>query len=930
MEEVMRVQNHSSASQEPNTDGFYLLDFFQKMGLNSSAQNFSGPVCSWNGVVCDAQSIDIVSLEISGYGLSGPIPENTIGKLKKLEFLDLSNNKIAAFSSDFWGLGATLKSLDLSLNQINGSLPNTIGNFGRVESLNLSQNMLGGGIPEELINCKALLSIDLSNNLFNGSLPDGFGTAFQSLSFLNIAENAIQGRLSDLGELKSVVNLNISGNKFQGPVTTLLGEALQVIDLSRNRLRGHISQVNFGSSFNWASVVFLDISENQLSGQLFDGLRKAQSLKHLNFAHNRFSRENFPRIANISQLEYMNLSSCGLMGFIPAEISQMSGLKVLDLSQNHLTGQIPDLNVSSLQVLDLSRNNLTGEIPLPLVQRLPEMEKFNFSYNNLSLCGTRFSPKTFRAVFFGLQNNCPIAANPDKLKKEHNKHGGLKLILVIALSVLCFLVGLACFAFGCRRSARMWAVMQLSYKEEPNIAGPFSFQTDSTTWVADVKVATSVPVIIFDKPLLNFSFADLLSATSHFDRGTLLAEGRFGPVYSGLLPGGIHVAVKVLVHRLTVSDQDAAREFERLGRIKHPNLVPLIGYCLAGEQRIAIYEYMENGNLQNLLHDLPLGVQRTEDWSTDTWEEEGDVVQSVSSEGQITWAFRHKIALGAARALAFLHHGCFPQIIHRDVKASSIYLSSELEPRLSDFGLAKAVGSCLEEELGHGSPGYTPPELSQSNGSSPLPVTAKSDVYGFGVVLFELITGKKPIGDDYPDGKDLNLVNWVRGLFRGNELAQAIDPKIRGTGSENQMVEVLRIGYLCTADLPSKRPSMQQIVGLLKDIDPISGGVDINTQPDILQTSILTSDCSGFFIARGIENGFGCGQVLERLPLMLPISDLLLISRLLAQICGGFSNPSLCLCGTLIARRKLPSPLSDMYMCLIMPGVTASRMEHGG
>ena len=371
-----------------------------------------------------------------------------------------------------------------------------------------------------------------------------------------------------------------------------------------------------------------------------------------------------------------------------------------------------------------------------------------------------------------------------------------------------------------RKRTRSWAGKQLSYKEEPSVSGPFSFQTDSTTWVADVKQATSVPVIIFEKPLLNFTFADLLTATSNFDRGTLLAEGRFGPVYRGFLPGGIQVAMKVLVHGPTLTDQEVSRELERLGRVKHPNLVPLTGYCLAGDQRIVIYEYMENGNLQNLLHDLPLGVQTTEDWSTDTWEEDNDGVQSITSEGKTTWRFRHKIALGAARALAFLHHGCFPQIVHRDVKASSIYLDSNLEPRLSDFGLDKVVGSDLEDEISKGAPGYIPPEFFESGAAS---LTSKSDVYGFGVILFELITGKKPIGDRYPEEKERSLVSWARALVKKSQGLMAIDPKIRSSGSEKQMEEALKIAYLCTADLPSKRPSMQQIIGLLKDLEPIVG-----------------------------------------------------------------------------------------------------------
>lgn len=834
--------------QQPNTDGSFVSDFLQQMGLNSSdVYNFSGSFCSWPGVFCDANEENVIKLVASGWGLSGVIPDTTIGKLVKLQSLDLSNNKITGLPSDFWSLGS-LKSLNLSFNHLSGDLPSNVGNFGQLEILDLSSNQFSGRIPEAIssleslqvlkldrngfefsmplgiLQCSSLVSLDLSGNKFNGSLHDGFGAAFPKLKYLNIAGNGFTGKESDFSGLTSITYLNISGNHFKGSVVGLFEGPLEVLDLSRNQFQGHISQVNSSSSFDLSSLVYVDLSENQLSGEFFNDLNEAQNLRHLNLAHNRFSKEQLLHIGMLSGLEYLNLSASNLIGEMPGDISMLSNLKTLDLSRNHLSGHIPLLSIQKLQVLDLSYNNLSGDIPMKLIEKLPWMQRFNFSYNNLSLCASEFSPETLNSAFMGSLNSCPIAANPDLFKRGAQKHRGLKLAVALTISMVFLLLGLMFLAFGCRRKTRMWEVKQNSYKEEQNISGPFSFQTDSTTWVADVKQATSVPVVIFEKPLLNFTFADLLSATSHFDRGTLLADGKFGPVYRGFLPGGVHVAVKVLVHGSTMTDQEAARELEYLGRIKHPNLVPLTGFCLAGDQRIAIYDYMENGNLQNLLHDLPLGVQATEDWSTDTWEEDdNNSIQNIGSEGLLTtWRFRHKIALGTARALAFLHHGCSPPIIHRDVKASSVYLDLNLEPRLSDFGLAKIFGNGLEDEIARGSPGYVPPEFLDPQIGSPKNPTPKSDVYGFGVILFELITGKKPVDDDYPDEKEATLVSWARGLARKNVGSRAIDPKIHGTGIETQMVEALKIGYLCTADLPSKRPSMQQVVGLLKDIEPVS------------------------------------------------------------------------------------------------------------
>ncbi|GMJ11097.1 hypothetical protein like AT2G24230 [Hibiscus trionum] len=703
--------------QLPNTDGFYVFDFLTKMGSNSyMSDNSSSSVCSWKRVQCDANKENVIALKASGLGLTGLIPDSTIGKLTKLQSLDLSNNKITALPSDLWSLGS-LKSLNLSSNQISGSIPNNIGNFGLLQVVDLSGN--------------------------------------------------------------------ISGNLFQG----------------------HISQVQF----KWSHLVYLDLSENQLSGEISINLSQALNLRHLNLAYNQFSRQKFPRIETLSRLEYLNLSKTSLSGHIPSKISQLSYLQTLDVSSNHLNGRIPSLIPESLKIIDVSHNDLSGDIPVSVLAKLPLMKRYNFSYNNLTLCASGISLDNFETAFYGSLNSCPIAANPVLFKRRANIHRvfTFNLALALTLAMVCLLAALLFLAFHCRKKSRMWLAKQPSYKEEQNMSGPFSFRTDSTTWVADVKHATSVPVTMFEKPLMNLTFADLLSATSNFSIGSLVSEGKFGPVYRGFLPGGIHVAVKVLVHGSTLTDHEVARELEYLGRIKHPNLVPLIGYCLAGDQRIAIYDYMENGSLQDLLHDMPLG------------EEDNNGVQNAGSDEGLstltTWGFRHKIALGIARALAFLHHGSSPPLIHKDVKASRIYLDFNLEPRLSDCGLAKVFGTGLEDEIGGGSPGYVPPEFSQLESNA---LTPKSDVYCFGVVLFELVTGKKPIGDDYPVEPQANLVTWVRRLVRENKGSKAIDPKIRDTAPVYQMEEALKIAYLCTADLPTKRPSMQQIVGLLKDIEP--------------------------------------------------------------------------------------------------------------
>lgn len=767
-------------SQDPNTDAYYLSNFFSALRLPNSSQahtSSSSSLCSWPGVViCDSRE-NVLHILASGMDLSGSIPDNTIGKMSKLQTLDLSGNKITSLPSDLWSLGL-LKSLNLSSNRISERLPSNIGNFMLLQTLDLSFNSFSGeipaaisslvglttlklhnngfqfGVPPGLINCRSLVSIDLSSNQLSGSLPVSFGSAFP--------------------ELKS---LNLSRNLFQGSLIGVLHEKLETVDLSDNRFDGHILQLIPGHKHNWSSMIHLDLSENRFVGHIFNGLSSAHKLGHLNLACNRFKAQEFPQIGKLSALHYLNLSRTNLTNIIPREISQLSHLKVLDLSSNNLTGHVPMLSLNNIEILDLSLNKLDGEIPRPVLEKLPMMQRFNFSFNNLTFCNPNFSQETIQRSFSNSTNNCPFAAKPIVIngKKVNKKKTGLKIGLGLAISMAFLLVGLLLIlvALRSRRKSRTWATKLAISNTEPNSPD----QNDLTT---DVKQATQIPVVMIDKPLMKMTLADLKAATLNFDRGAMLWEGKSGPTYGAVLPSGFRAAIKVIPSGTTWTDMEASIAFERLARINHPNLVPLCGYCIATEQRIAIYEDLDMVNLQSLLHN--------------------------NADDSAPWRLRHKIALGTARALAFLHHGCIPPMIHGEVKATTIRLDSSQEPRLADFGLVKLLdeGFPSSGELD----GYTPPEYERN--ASP---TVESDVYSFGVVLLELVSGKKP---------EEELVNWVRGLVRQGQGLIVIDPTMRETGPVDQIAEAVKIGYLCTADLPWKRPTMQQVVGLLKDISPNS------------------------------------------------------------------------------------------------------------
>ncbi|CAH8386464.1 unnamed protein product [Eruca vesicaria subsp. sativa] len=726
-------------SQDPNTDASYLSNFFNQMSSSSHKGYTFSSLCASPGVVCDKQKQNVLHFSASGSDLSGPIPDNTIGKMKKLQTLDLSKNKITSLPSDLWSLDS-LKHLNLSSNKFSDSLPSNIGNFVSLQTLDLSFNTFSGEIPTGLLNCRSLLSLDLSSNRLTGFLPIRFGSAFPELK-----------------------RLNLSRNMFEGTVSGVLHGNMETVDLSGNRFDGHVLHLIAGHKHNLSGLVHLDLSENGFVGHIVNGLSSAHKLGYLNLASNRFRAQEFPIITKLSALYYLNLSRTNLVGFIPREISKLSYLKVLDLSFNNLTGNVPLLPLKNIEVLDLSLNKLEGDIPRTVLEKLSMLQRFNFSFNNLTFCDPNLSQVMIQTSFIGATNNCPFAAKPNVQKgvSVSKKKTGLKIGVTLAISMAFLLVALLVIlvAMRGRRKSRTWATKQPA---EPNLL--------------DQSVSTDVPVVMIDKPLMKMTLADLKAATLNFDSGALLWESKSGPTYEAVLPGGFRAALKVVSSGTTLSDDEASVTFERLARINHPNLVPVSGYCIAAEQRIVIYEHLECVNLHTLLH---------------------------TTDDSSSWILRHKIALGTARALAFLHHGCIPPVVHGEVKAGTIFLDSSQEPQLAEFGLAKLLNEGFLGDLD----GYTPTELEEEDGSP----TLESDVYSFGVVLLELVSGKKAEWD---------LVNWVRGLVRQGEGSRAIDPTLQGTGPDEQIAEAVKIGYLCTADLSWKRPTMQQVVGLLKDISP--------------------------------------------------------------------------------------------------------------
>ncbi|KAG8369284.1 hypothetical protein BUALT_Bualt15G0135400 [Buddleja alternifolia] len=295
----------------------------------------------------------------------------------------------------------------------------------------------------------------------------------------------------------------------------------------------------------------------------------------------------------------------------------------------------------------------------------------------------------------------------------------------------------------------------------------------------------------------SFTFKELAMATQNFREANLIGEGGFGCVYKGRLPSGLIVAVKQLNLEGFQGNQEFIVEVLLLSLLHHPNLVNLIGYCTDGDQRLLVYEFMPMGSLENHLFDLEPGQK------------------------PLSWSTRLKIACGAARGLEYLHCHANPPVIYRDLKSSNILLDNEYNVKLSDFGLAKLgpVGDKTHVSTRvMGTYGYCAPEYAMSGR-----LTLKSDIYSFGVVLLELITGRKAIDGTKKPGEQ-NLVVWSRPFLKDRtKYVQMVDPLLEGRFSSKSLHHALAITSMCLQEQASFRPMISDVVVALEYIVSIAG-----------------------------------------------------------------------------------------------------------
>ncbi|KAF8673276.1 hypothetical protein HU200_048830 [Digitaria exilis] len=476
-----------------------------------------------------------------------------------------------------------------------------------------------------------------------------------------------------------------------------------------------------------------------------------------------------PSIAKLTTLQQLILEDNSITGGIPQEFGNLSSLTTLNLGRNNLNGLIPDSlgHLAKLQILDLSQNHLSGSIPSSFLN-LASLNNINLAYNNLNGEIPQYLLQVPQYNYTGNHLNCGqnlISCEGGSTKTGGSKNSKLKVIIgSVAGAVTLIVLGVLLVLW--------WQKMRY----RPEIFIDVSGQDDHRLEFGQIK---------------RFSWRELQIATNNFSEQNVLGKGGFGKVYKGVLsgPDSIKIAVKRL---LNVESRDGELAFltevELISIAVHKNILRLIGFCTTPTERLLVYPFMENLSVASRLRDIKL------------------------NEPALDWSTRMRIALGAARGLEYLHEHCNPKIIHRDVKAANVLLDGNFEAVVGDFGLAKMmdIGRNTVTTGLRGTMGHIAPEYIKTGRPS-----VKTDIFGYGVTLLEIVTGERAIGF-YPEAGEIMLIDRVKLLMERGQLQDIVDCNLGDLYNFEELEKITQIALLCTQMEPDHRPAMSEVVQMLE------------------------------------------------------------------------------------------------------------------
>ncbi|XP_059669289.1 probable LRR receptor-like serine/threonine-protein kinase At1g56140 [Cornus florida] len=774
----------------------------------------------------------LTTLRFEGNSFQGPIPStfSNLVNLTDLRISDLSNGN-GSTSLDFIRNMKSLTILILRNNNISGSIPTNIGEYRSLLQLDLSFNNLTGGLPQSLFNLSSLSFLFLGNNKLTGSLP-----AHKTSTLLNVdlSYNELSGSFpSWISEQDLQVNLVANNFTIDGSNSSVLPSGLRCLQRNFPCNRGSPIYSDFaikcgGQQITASNQVVYERDNATLGPATYNVIGTTRwAVSNVG----RFADQSNPLYTSFTPSQFTNTLNSEL--FQTARISAGSlryyglGLEngnytvILQFAEMAILGSASWKGVGR-RVFDIYiQGNLVeqnfdirkeaGGISLQAVVRnftAQVSENYldiHFFWAGKGTCcvptqGT-YGP-SISAISATPDFIPTVSNNPSTTGGKKKNRTGLIVGIVVAVGVVSFLSVFVVYYFVQRRK-------QPSSNEDEELLG-------------------------MDARPYTFSYAELRAATEDFIPDNKLGEGGFGPVYKGTLNDGRLVAVKQLSVSSHQGKSQFVAEIATISAVQHRNLVKLYGCCIEGDKRLLVYEYLENRSLDQALFGK----------------------RSLN----LDWPTRFDICLGVARGLAYLHEESRVRIVHRDVKASNILLDSDLNPKISDFGLAKLY----DDKKTHistrvaGTIGYLAPEYAMRGH-----LTEKADVFGFGVVALEIVSGRTN-SDSSLEEEKIYLLEWTWNLHEKNRETELVDPEL-SKFSEEEVKRVIGIALLCTQTSPVLRPSMSRVMAML------SGDIEVTpvtTRPGYLTdwnfndtTSFMSSDTSSSIAMKDSTSSSGTSMM---------------------------------------------------------------------
>ncbi|KAB1221472.1 hypothetical protein CJ030_MR2G028847 [Morella rubra] len=754
-----------------------------------------------NSLICNCSNPDggchVVQLFLKGQDLAGALPPSLV-KLTYLKTIDLTRNYLTGTIPPEWA-STKLEYLILSANNLTGVLPVALTSLTKLTELRISSNNFSGRIPNFFQSWKLLQKLEIQASGLEGPIPSSI-SALGGLVELRISDLLGEGsEFPPLGSMTGMTRLDLSFNRLEGNIPdfeVLANLQYMLVDdfascspmftgASLVQIQGvkwhqgksccscvdrYSLHINCGGTATTSGNIQYEADQDPAGAAKFVPVRDSWGISSsgnfwdVNAAADEYIANNMSILtmngselytsARLSPLSFTYYARCLANGNYTVRLYFAEIVLRDNRSFYSLGRRIFDVYIQEkLELKDFDIESAAQGVDKAVVKEFKAVVSNKILQIRFHWSGKGTTAAPARGTYGPLISAFSVQSDfspPD--------NGKIKIFIVVGAVVLALLLTVTILGI-------LWC--------KGCIGGSLSREKD----LQGLDLQTGF-----------FTYRQIKAATNNFNAANKIGEGGFGCVYKGILLDGTIIAVKKLSSRSNQGNREFVNEIGMISALQHPNVVRLYGCCVEGNQLLLVYEYMENNSLARTLF--------------------GPEEHRLN----LDWPRRQKICVGIARGLAFLHEESALRIVHRDIKTTNILLDGELNPKISDFGLAKLD----EEENTHistrvaGTIGYMAPEYALWGY-----LTYKADVYSFGVVALEIVAGKNNM-KYRPNENYVCLLDWALVLQRKNNLMELVDPTLGSEFIKDEAIRMIKVALLCTNPSPALRPTMSAVVSMLE------------------------------------------------------------------------------------------------------------------